>query len=213
MLTLHWFLGVATFLFPSAASFRYSTAVATVMKASFHQLTRGECSPLLRWESTPSTNLLWTPFLNPPWFSDLYVSFQSLGVRYALEELQTPVQVFQLLQILSFKVCINKLRWCDMNIVYWIWIFNIACKTWANRRAFSKWYWDICTKNKQGDSRAVQWLGLHVLTAEDAGLIPGWGTKILQSWDAALKKKKNTLRGEVNVIMAKGKNHFEKLGS
>ena len=73
-------------------------------------------------------------------------------------------------------------------------------------------------KNKQGDSREVQWLGLHVVTAEDAGLIPGWGTKILQSWDAALKKKdgkkkNNTLRSEVNVIMAKGKNHFEKLGS
>lgn len=37
MSTLHWFLGAATFLFPSAASLRYSTAVATVMKASFYQ--------------------------------------------------------------------------------------------------------------------------------------------------------------------------------
>ena len=33
----------------------------------------------------------------------------------------------------------------------------------------------------QGNSLAVQWLGLHDLTAEGMGSIPGWGTKIPQS--------------------------------
>lgn len=49
MSKFHWFQGAATFLFPSAASFRYSTAVANVMKAPFHQFTREKCSPLRRW--------------------------------------------------------------------------------------------------------------------------------------------------------------------
>ena len=34
-----------------------------------------------------------------------------------------------------------------------------------------------------GNSLAVQWLGRHAFTAEGAGSIPDWGTKILQaSW-------------------------------
>ena len=32
-----------------------------------------------------------------------------------------------------------------------------------------------------GSSLAVQWSGLHTLTAEGPGSIPGWGTKILHS--------------------------------
>ena len=31
------------------------------------------------------------------------------------------------------------------------------------------------------NSLAVQWLGLHALTAEALGSIPGWGNKILQA--------------------------------
>ena len=32
-----------------------------------------------------------------------------------------------------------------------------------------------------GDSLAIQWLGLHMLTAEDPGSIPGRGTKVPQA--------------------------------
>ena len=31
-----------------------------------------------------------------------------------------------------------------------------------------------------GNSLVVQWLGLHTLTAESEGSVPGWGCKILQ---------------------------------
>ena len=31
------------------------------------------------------------------------------------------------------------------------------------------------------NSLEVQWSGLHILTAEGLGLIPAWGTKILQT--------------------------------
>ena len=37
----------------------------------------------------------------------------------------------------------------------------------------------ICQKHTaKGNSLAVQWLGLHTLTAEGPGSIPGWGTRI-----------------------------------
>ena len=40
----------------------------------------------------------------------------------------------------------------------------------------------------------VQWLGLHSLTAKNSGLIPGWGTKILQAmWCSQEKKGKDVL--------------------
>ena len=32
-----------------------------------------------------------------------------------------------------------------------------------------------------GNTLAVQWLGLQAFTAEGAGTIPGWGTKIPQA--------------------------------
>ena len=38
-----------------------------------------------------------------------------------------------------------------------------------------------------GTSLAVQWLGLHGLTAEGPGSIPGWGTKIPQAARHGLK--------------------------
>ena len=43
-----------------------------------------------------------------------------------------------------------------------------------------------------GNSLAVQWLGLHVFTAEGAGSVPGWGIKIPQAawWPKREKKKK-----------------------
>ena len=40
-------------------------------------------------------------------------------------------------------------------------------------------------------SLAVQQLGLHALTVEDLGSIPGWGTKIPQAIQSSQKKKKN----------------------
>ena len=48
-------------------------------------------------------------------------------------------------------------------------------------------------KNAQGNSLAVQWLGLGAFTAGDPGLIPGWGTKILQAMRLGQKKKKKML--------------------
>ena len=39
-------------------------------------------------------------------------------------------------------------------------------------------------------SLAVQQLGLHALTVEDLGSIPGWGTKIPQAIQSSQKKKK-----------------------
>ena len=39
----------------------------------------------------------------------------------------------------------------------------------------------------------VEWLGIHDSTARNLGLIPGWGTKILQTvWYSQRKKKKKT---------------------
>ena len=45
-----------------------------------------------------------------------------------------------------------------------------------------------------GNSLAVQWLGLCAFTAKGAGLIPGWGTKILQPF-AMVKNKTKTKTG------------------
>ena len=41
-----------------------------------------------------------------------------------------------------------------------------------------------------GNSLGVQWLGLHVFTAESTGSIPGRGTKIPQAKRPKKKKKK-----------------------
>ena len=40
---------------------------------------------------------------------------------------------------------------------------------------------DINKNDDVGNSLVVQWLGLHTFTAEGAGSIPGWGTKIPQA--------------------------------
>ena len=44
-------------------------------------------------------------------------------------------------------------------------------------------------KKSPWNSLTVRWLGLHTLTAEGPGLIPGWGTKIPQAAHGAAKKK------------------------
>ena len=44
----------------------------------------------------------------------------------------------------------------------------------------------------------VQWLGLFTYTAKGAGLIPGWGNKILQTAGRGQKlKKKKVKRNEM----------------
>ena len=44
------------------------------------------------------------------------------------------------------------------------------------------------------NSLAVQWLGLCDFTAtEGVGLIPGWGTKILQAVQSGQKRKKKKI--------------------
>ena len=43
---------------------------------------------------------------------------------------------------------------------------------------------------KEGNSMAVQWLGLSALTAEGQGSIPGWGTKIPRAKQSKKKGKK-----------------------
>ena len=48
-----------------------------------------------------------------------------------------------------------------------------------------------CSRNStaQGNSLAIQWLGLHTLTAEGPGSIPGRGTKIPQAaWRGQINK-------------------------
>ena len=44
-------------------------------------------------------------------------------------------------------------------------------------------------KTRWGNSPVVPWLGLCTLTAEDTGLIPGWGTKIPQAMWCGQSKK------------------------
>ena len=39
------------------------------------------------------------------------------------------------------------------------------------------------------NSQAIQWLGLHASTAGGMGLIPGWGTKILNAMAKIYKIK------------------------
>ena len=50
-----------------------------------------------------------------------------------------------------------------------------------------------------GNSLAVQWLGLHTLTAKGPGSIPGQGTKTPQAARCSKKKKKEKKRMIVNV--------------
>ena len=50
----------------------------------------------------------------------------------------------------------------------------------------------------------VQWLGLHTVTAEGMGSIPGQGTKILQAVQCGQNKQTN----KVFKLLA----HFKKLG-
>ena len=72
----------------------------------------------------------------------------------------------------------------------------------------------ISSKNsKQGNSLAVQWLGLFVLTAKGLSSIPGWGTKIPQTMWHSQKKKvlsrintKGSTSGHVIIKMSKDKN-------
>ena len=49
---------------------------------------------------------------------------------------------------------------------------------------------DILKEILLGNSLAVQWLGLHALTAKDLDLIPSQGTKISQAFQHSQKKKK-----------------------
>ena len=50
-----------------------------------------------------------------------------------------------------------------------------------------------------GTSLAVQWLGLCAFTAEGAGSIPGWGTKVLQAtWHGHKKQKQNKTKTKNN---------------
>ena len=44
-----------------------------------------------------------------------------------------------------------------------------------------------------GNSLAVQWLGLHALTAEGTDSVPGWGTKIPQAAVQPKEKKKESI--------------------
>ena len=48
--------------------------------------------------------------------------------------------------------------------------------------------------SKSGNSLVVQWLELRAFTAMGLGLIPGWGTKIMQAvWHSTARKKKYQL--------------------
>ena len=47
-----------------------------------------------------------------------------------------------------------------------------------------------------GNSLEAQRLGVHFLTAEDLGSIPGQGTKILQAMHPGKKKKRSCVGGQ-----------------
>ena len=49
---------------------------------------------------------------------------------------------------------------------------------------------NVVYKGTLGNSLAVQWLGLCAFTAEGAGSVPGWRTKIPQATRHSQKKKK-----------------------
>ena len=49
---------------------------------------------------------------------------------------------------------------------------------------------------KNGNSPAVQWLGLHTSPAKDLGLIPGWETKISQVAQHGQKKRKKKFKND-----------------
>ena len=52
------------------------------------------------------------------------------------------------------------------------------------------------------NSLAVQWLGLHTLTTEDLGSIPGRGTKIPQASLCGQKKKKTK---KIKMVVTRGR--------
>ena len=49
---------------------------------------------------------------------------------------------------------------------------------------------EFCKNPKQGNPLVVQWLGLHALTAEGLGSIPGQGTQIPQAARLSQRKRK-----------------------
>ena len=51
-----------------------------------------------------------------------------------------------------------------------------------------------------GNSLVGQWLGLHASTARGPGLIPGWGTKILQAVWCGQKKKYTDYKGRNKTV-------------
>ena len=67
------------------------------------------------------------------------------------------------------------------------------------------------------NSLVVQWLGLHAPTAGGTGLIPSWGTKILQTLWYSQKKKKIYIQNrnrlidiENKLMVTKGEREGEK---
>ena len=64
------------------------------------------------------------------------------------------------------------------------WAFNRNRESWLGQKK------DVLHKLKiWGNSLEVQRLGLSTSTAGGSGLIPGWGTKILQATQQIKKKK------------------------
>ena len=56
-------------------------------------------------------------------------------------------------------------------------------------------------KEINGNSLAVQWLGLHTSTAGGTGSIPGWGTRTLYAvWHGQKKKKREREQRSENKI-------------
>ena len=51
----------------------------------------------------------------------------------------------------------------------------------------------------QGNSLAVQWLGLRVIAAEDVGSVSGWGTNVLWAVWRGQKEKRKKKKGKVIV--------------
>ena len=66
-----------------------------------------------------------------------------------------------------------------------------------------------------GNSLAVQWLGLHALTAEGPDSIPGWGTKIPQAAESSQKnpKKTKTLNQKIATTETTQEIKFDKIHS